>query len=414
MIGIGYLILFVIVVLEGFEIFLEIINIKYAIRIIYNSKGDIPDFLNFEELKRSIDYQWDKVKVGVGESITNLFFFLMIFITGFIQWYANQIINLTENGFLRAFLFLGSLQLITGLINVPFSLYRQFVVEEKYGFNRMSYVLFFKDLLIETILGGIIFSVLLFIIINTIETFQQNWWLVASLFVFIFMLFLNYIYPVLIAPLFNKFEPIDDEKLVSEIKSLSEKVGFNIREVVKMDASKRSTHSNAYFTGFGKRKRVVIFDTLINKLSVDELLAVIAHELGHFKMKHIIKNLLILLVLILLSFLITYFAVDKDYIYLWFGFKKSIFVGLFLVTLLFAPFKFIVSPIFMSISRKHEFEADNFAARLLKSGAPLKNALIKLYKENLSNPFSHPLYVFFNYSHPPLLDRIERLELYGD
>ncbi|KAA0258639.1 M48 family metallopeptidase [Deferribacter autotrophicus] len=413
MTGVGFLILFIIVLLESFEIFLEIVNIKYARRIVYGDKRAIPDFLKSDELKRSIDYQWDKIKVGIVESLVSLFFLLVIFITGIIQWYATKIMNYTESEFIRALLFLGSIQLITGLISLPFSLYRQFVVEEKYGFNKMSFSLFFRDLFLGTIIGGIISSILLFVIIKIIEIFPRSWWLIASIFTYIFILFLNYIYPVLIAPLFNRFEPIDDEELIDGIKDLSEKSGFDISEVVKMDASKRSTHSNAYFSGFGKKKRVVLFDTLIDKLSVDELLAVLAHELGHFKMKHILKNLFISFIMILISFLLTYFVINKDFIYLWFGFDKSIFIGLFLVTLLFAPFKFIISPIFMSISRKHEFEADSFAAKLLKGGMTLKSALIKLHKDNLSNPFPHPLYVFLNYSHPPLLERIKRLESYG-
>ena len=404
----GKLVLLIIVVIEFFELYLEWVNIFYAKKKL--EVANLPDFIDRETSEKSVKYNFDKVKISTVESLIQLFILLFLFLSGLIQQFANYVLNLTSNEFLRALIFLGSLQFLNGVVSLPFSLYNQFVIEERYGFNKMTLKLFFRDVVISVSIGAFIGGILLFVVINFIQMFNETWWLIAALFLFMFILLLNYLYPILIAPLFNKFTPIDDEELLNKIRLLSERSGFDISKVYKMDASKRSTHTNAYFTGFGKKKRVVLFDTLLEKFNHDEVVAVLGHELGHYKYRHILKNLILSFAMIILAFYLTYIVIDKSFLYQWFGFEKSLFTGLFLISFLFAPFNFLISPFFLKLSRKFEFQADAYSKKILQSAKFLIDALIKLYKDNLAIAYPHPLYVAFNYSHPPLLERIERLK----
>ncbi|MGA1861948.1 M48 family metallopeptidase [Deferribacter thermophilus] len=411
MTNIGYIILSILILVECAEIFLEKININYAKKVLKSK--ELPSFLNQDVLQKTIQYQSSNVNLDIYKSIVDILFLIFIFTYGIIQKYALYIFSITSNEFIRAIFFLIGIQLVMGIINLPFSLYKQFVIEEKFGFNRMNLSLFFRDLIISSIISFIIFTILLFAIITFIDYFKTIWWIIGAFFVLLFVILINYLYPTLIAPLFNKFEPINDPDLLEKINELSTKSGFDLNKIYKMDASKRSSHGNAYFTGFGKKKRVVLFDTILEKLSYDEIASVLAHELGHFKYKHILKNIIISFLIIFISFYLTFILLQKDFIYQIFGFPKFLASGFFVISLLMSPAKFIISPIFSAISRKFEFEADEYAIKTFENRSSFKNALIKLYKDNLSNPFPHPLYVKLYYSHPPLIDRLQRIDSYG-
>lgn len=408
----GYLILLILTLLDFAEIILDKININYAKKISKNNQ--LPSFLNQEDLNKSLEYQSANINLETFKSIIDTLFIIFIFVSGLIQQYANYVLSISSNEFIQALIFLFGIQLVMGLIDLPFALYKQFVIEERFGFNKMNLALFFKDLILSSIISFIIFSIILFAIISFINYFEKSWWIIGSVFVFFFIIIINYLYPTLIAPLFNKFEPINDPELLEKINELSTKSGFDLNKIFKMDASKRSTHGNAYFTGFGRKKRVVLFDTILDKLNSDEIVSVLAHELGHFKHKHIIKNIIISFLVITISFYLTYILINKDFIYKIFGFQKSLATGFFIISILLSPVKLIISPIFSAISRKFEYQADAYALSLIKQATSFKNALIKLYKDNLSNPFPHPLYVKIYYSHPPLLDRIKRIDDYGN
>ncbi|BAI81412.1 peptidase, M48 family [Deferribacter desulfuricans SSM1] len=408
----GYIILLILALLDIAEIILDKININYAKKISKNNQ--LPSFLNQEDLNKSLEYQSANINLETFKSIIDTLFIIFIFVSGLIQQYANYVLSISSKEFIQALIFLFGIQLVMGFIDLPFALYKQFVIEERFGFNKMNLALFFKDLILSSIISFIIFSIILFAIISFINYFEKSWWIIGSIFVFFFIIIINYLYPTLIAPLFNKFEPITDSELLEKINELSTKSGFDLNKIFKMDASKRSTHGNAYFTGFGRKKRVVLFDTILDKLNSDEIVSVLAHELGHFKHKHIVKNIIISFLIITTSFYITYTLINKDFIYEIFGFQKSLATGFFIISILLSPAKFIISPIFSAISRKFEYQADAYALSLIKQTTSFKNALIKLYKDNLSNPFPHPLYVKIYYSHPPLLDRIKRIDDYGN
>lgn len=224
------------------------------------------------------------------------------------------------------------------------------------------------------------------------------------------LLVITYVFPTLIAPLFNKFKKLEKGSLKEGIEKMAQKANFAVSDIYQMDASKRSTHSNAYFTGFFKKKRIVLFDTLLERHTDNEIIAILAHEIGHFKLKHILKTLLVNVMMIFIMFYFVSILIDNNFIYDAFAFEKSSYVGLFVIFILFSPINFIITPFLSAMSRKHEYEADKFAKNLTENKKDMSDALIKIHKDNLSNPFPHPLYVKFYYSHPPLIERISELE----
>jgi STE24 endopeptidase len=239
---------------------------------------------------------------------------------------------------------------------------------------------------------------------------QNSWWLWAWIFFASFQLLIMWLYPVLIAPLFNKYEPVKNEELRLRITGMAEKAGFRIKGIYQVDAGKRSRHSNAFFTGLGKNKRIVLFDTLIASHTVDEIVSVLAHEIGHWKKKHIMKQLIAIEAAAGLFLFIAYLLLSWPPLYGAFGFPQGIFfVGLFLVGIVLRPILFFFTPARSAISRRYEIEADNFAFSLVGTTGFLAAALRRLARDNLSNLYPHPFFAWFYYSHPPLVSRIERL-----
>jgi STE24 endopeptidase len=238
-----------------------------------------------------------------------------------------------------------------------------------------------------------------------------NWWVWAWAVFLCFQLLVTVLYPTVIAPLFNKFVPLDKSNLKADIEQLAKKEGIEIEGIYQMDASRRTRHTNAYFSGLGKAKRIVLFDSLIQSHSQEEVLSILAHEIGHLKKNHIKKQLIISSIVSLFLFFMASKLITCRVLYESFGFSDTpYYVGLFLVGILWEPVSFFLSPLGMAISRKFEREADYYSIEIIKRAKPLSTALKKMAKENLSNLRPHPLYVFFNYSHPPLLERIEYLE----
>ena len=303
-----------------------------------------------------------------------------------------------------------SLLLISSLLDVPLSLYRTFVLEEKFGFNKMTPKTFWVDLLKGMGLSLALGVPLVMLILWLMNTAGTLWWLYAWGALTAFSLFMMWAYPKFIAPLFNKFSPLEEGEVATRIHALLERTGFNSKGVFVMDGSRRSGHGNAYFTGFGKNKRIVFFDTLLKSLTPAQVEAVLAHELGHFKRKHIVKGMLLSMSMTLVGFMAIAWFMQQEWFYTSLGVQQpSTYMALLLFVVVSPVFTFFIGPIMAWWSRKHEFEADAFAAQQ-SSSTELISALVGLYKENASTLTPDPLYSAFYDSHPPASIRIAHLQ----
>lgn len=305
--------------------------------------------------------------------------------------------------------------LIGGLIDLPVAWYQTFVIEERFGFNKMSLRLWVADLLKSSLVGALIGVPIAALILWLMGAAGSRWWLWAWAVWMGFNLLLLMIYPTFIAPLFNKFKPLDDEVLKRRVTALMQRCGFAAKGLFVMDGSKRSAHANAYFTGFGAAKRVVFYDTLLAKLSPGEVDAVLAHELGHFKHRHIVKRIVSMFGLSLAGFALLGWLSTQGWFYSGLGAHPSLTaaepndaLALLLFMLVVPVFGLFVSPLFAQISRRHEFEADSYAVSQT-NGADLSAALLKLYEDNASTLTPDPIYVKFYYSHPPASERLVRM-----
>jgi len=307
-------------------------------------------------------------------------------------------------------LYIGILLLTQSLIDLPFSIYKTFVIEEKFGFNKTTPKVFAVDILKTLFLALLIGTPLLGAVLWFFEETGQMAWLWAWGGITAVSLLLQYVAPTWIMPLFNKFVPLEEGDLKSAIMHYADKVQFPLTGIYVLDGSKRSAKANAFFTGFGKRKRIALFDTLITSHPVSELVAVLAHEIGHFKKKHIIVNMILSLGnLGVLFFLLSLFMNNRLLFDAFFMKDLSVYGSLIFFSLLYTPVEWILSVFIQVLSRKHEYEADYFAVSTYEYGAALGDALKKLSRNNLSNLTPHPLYVFLNYSHPPVIQRIMRI-----
>lgn len=368
-------------------------------------KGHIED----SHLKKITSYTSDNTRIAVLKSIAGMLFFLAIILYGFLPWVADLVSDM--NYVLAGLIFFAVPGIITSLIGLPFNYYSVFVIEEKYGFNTSDIktwiIDIFKSLIISLVLGGVLLSLLLVMI----KSAGKLWWLWAWGIFLAFQLLMTIIYPTIIAPIFNKFTSIDDSELEEAIRTLAEREGISVTGIFQMDAGKRSRHTNAYFSGLGKSKRIVLYDTLIESHDRDEILAVLAHEIGHLKKGHIKKQLILMSAISLVLFYIAAWMINWDIMYKSFGFSSTPFyAGLFLISILWEPAGFFISPAFMALSRKYERESDRFARDAMNDPKPLIKALRKMAVDNLSNLCPHPIYVKFNYSHPPITERIKHLE----
>jgi STE24 endopeptidase len=318
------------------------------------------------------------------------------------------------NSIITGLIFAGIMMLASQIISIPCAIYSTFVIEEKYGFNRTTIKTFILDILkgwlLTIILGGTIFSIILWFFNKA-----GSWaWFYCWTVMVVFQILLTFIAPIIIMPLFNKFFPLEDGDLKTTIENYSKSQGFKMKGVFKMDASKRSTKSNAFFTGFGKFRRIVLFDTLINKHTVDELVSILAHEMGHYKKKHILKSILISIITTGLMFFILSLFINNPGLFSAFKMQHaSIYASLFFFAFLYTPINMLISIFGNSYSRKYEYEADTYAITTYEKPESMISALKKMTVDNLSNLTPHPLKVFLNYSHPPVLERIQTIRKIG-
>jgi STE24 endopeptidase len=376
-------------------------------------RGDVPSafrgIIDENELERMDRYTLDKTNLLYVETIVDKAIFLFVILSGLLPWLAGI---LKDVYFVWAgLIFFAVPGLIGTVADLPFEYYHLFVIEERYGFNtltRKTWLLdLFKRLLITVILGTVLLSFLLLMV----QYMGGSWWILAWILFLGFQILMAVVYPTIISPIFNEFTALENGELSEKIRHLAETEGFAIKGVFQMDAAKRSRHTNAYLSGFGKTKRIVLFDTLLEAHGDDEILAVLAHEIGHSKMNHIRKQLFIMSLFSLMLFYLISEMISWAPMYYAFGFSEMPnYAGLFLAAVLWEPMGFVISPVAMAISRSFEREADRFAFKTMKTAQSLVNALKKMGKDNLSNLRPHPLYVYFKYSHLPLLERIRALE----
>ncbi|WP_299580630.1 M48 family metallopeptidase [uncultured Sunxiuqinia sp.] len=344
--------------------------------------------------------------------LTSSFSFVLLMLMFFFEGFAivnNWALSVSSNPIWAALLFFGILMLGSDLLTTPFDWYSTFVIEEKYGFNKTTVKTYLLDKLkgwlLGALIGGGLLALIIFIYLKTGEWFWVYVWLVVSG----FSVFMAMFYSSLIVPLFNKQTPLEDGELKQAIEDFARKVGFKLDNIYVIDGSKRSTKANAYFSGLGPKKRIVLYDTLIKDMEIPELVAVLAHEIGHYKKKHIIWSLLIGLLQTGLMLFIFSLLIDSPALSAALGVAKPSFhIGLIAFGILYSPLSSIMGVGMNHLSRKNEYEADDFAAQNY-SGEPLASALKKLSVKNLSNLRPHPAYVFVHYSHPPLLQRLKAL-----
>jgi STE24 endopeptidase len=363
--------------------------------------------------QKAADYTVTKSRFGILELAFGTAVLLGWTLLGGLDWLNQALIARMGTGMWQQLALLGCFVLIGGIIDLPFTLYQTFVIEERFGFNKMTLKLWIADLLKSSLIGALIGLPIAALILWLMGAAGSLWWLYAWLFWMGFNLLLLVIYPTLIAPLFNKFQPLEDEGLKQRVTALMQRCGFAAKGLFVMDGSKRSAHANAYFTGFGASKRVVFFDTLLKQLSANEVDAVLAHELGHFKHKHVIKRMASMFAMSLAGFALLGYAAQQPWFFSGLGVQPAMSgannaLALLLFMMAVPVFTVFISPIFAQFSRKHEFEADAYAVAQT-NGTDLKNALLKLYEDNASTLTPDPLFVKFYYSHPPASERLARM-----
>ena len=403
------------------NIFITFLGIKFFLQtfLLFKQKNTVlekshqvpapfKEKISLTEHKKAADYTIAKCHFAFFSLIYNLVLLLLWTYGGGLSLVDTFARSMSDQEVYQGLIFFGVFGIIGLVLSLPEDLYNTFVIEEKFGFNKTTVPLFFKDLAKQTLLSFVLGALLLGLLLKIMISLGDNWWFVGWVFMTAFQLLLVIIYPTYIAPLFNKFTPLDNADMIVKIEALLKRTGFNHSGLFVMDASKRSSHGNAYFTGMGKTKRIVFFDNLLNGLTPTEVEAVLAHELGHFKHKHIIKTMVITFAMMLAGFFMLGVLYKDNLFYESFNNLSSSYMALTLFMMVIPIFSFYLTPVMSLFSRKNEYEADSFAAKY-SSASELISALVKLYKENASTLTPDPLYSVFYHSHPPALLRINHL-----
>jgi len=389
------------------ERILDKLNLDHTLPVLPDELAGIFDA---EEYKKSQLYKRDSTRFSFVSSSLSFVVMLLLFIFGVFGWYDGLINGISKYYIVHVLVFFGTFALLSDILTTPFELYNIFVLEERYGFNRTTaktYVLDkLKGWLIGAILGGGLLALITWIYMLTGKWF----WLIALALLTLISLFLMMFYSNLIVPLFNKQTPLGTGSLRDKIEDFASKAGFKLDNIFVMDGSKRSSKANAYFTGLGPKKRIVLYDTLIEDLEEEEIVAVLAHEVGHYKKKHSTTGLILgTLQSALMLYLFSLFAGEDSFAMALGGTVASFHLGLLAFGVLYSPISMLTGLASNALSRRNEFQADSFAREKYEAGS-LISSLKKLSKNNLSNLTPHPVYVFFHYSHPPLLQRIKALK----
>ena len=390
------------------DLITNLLNLKYL-------KPDLPEefagLYDAETYRKSQEYTRVSTRFGFITATFGILLTLIFWFSGGFNYLDIIVSSWDLHPIFTGLVYIGILIFVRSILSLPFSVYDTFVIEEKFGFNKTTVITFITDmlkgLLLSVILGGPLLAGLLFFF----DYAGAQAWIYCWVATTIFSLIIQFIAPTWIMPLFNKFTPLEDGELKTEITKYADSVKFQLKGLFVIDGSRRSSKSNAFFTGFGKNKRIALFDTLIEKHTTPELVAVLAHEIGHYKKKHILKSMVIsILHMGLVFYLLSLFLGNKGLFAAFYMENMSVYAGLIFFGMLYAPIEMILSIFMQVFSRKNEYEADKYASDTTGKPADMIDALKKLSVNNLSNLTPHPLYVFLNYSHPPVLQRIRALD----
>lgn len=387
------------------------------IQYVQSHRNQVPNAfahtISLEAHQKAADYSSAKSRLTIAETVAQAVLLLALTIGGGLQW-IDQLWTqwLPNQEIIRGALVICSALLVSTLVELPFDYYKTFTIDARFGFNKMTPAMFFSDMAKHGLVGLALGAPILFVALWLMQGAGEYWWFYLWAIWSVFNIVMLAIYPTFIAPLFNKFTPLADQSLKSRIEALLTKCGFKSQGLFVMDGSTRSGHGNAYFTGFGSSKRVVFFDTLLDKLNADEIEAVLAHELGHFKHHHVIKRIAMMFFVSLVGLALLGWLINQSWFYAGLGvYQPSDYMALVLFLLVSPTFLFLLRPLMASYSRKNEFEADDYAAKHADAKY-LVDALVKLYRENASTLTPDPLHSAFYDSHPPASIRIAKLATY--
>ena len=398
----------------GFKLLLETYLKKRNIQSMEKNKETIPerfiDVVTEEEYKKSINYNTERIRFSMFTATISVGVLLLFTTGGLLNFLTKIVQDITQSNVLGIILLGLFIVLIDEIIGIPLAIYSTFTLEEKYGFNKTTAKTFVQDLIKNLIISVIFASTLYAVVISIIERLGDNWWIYAFLAVFLFQAIVFYLYPVLILPLFNKLEPITDEKFKEPIEKLLNKINFKAKGLFVMDGSLRSSHGNAFFTGFGNNKRIVFYDTLLETITPKEMESILGHELGHYKLGHIRRTLVSSIFFGFLGFYILGQVFMADQFFYGHGLDEVTLYSKFLLFyLVIGSYTFFTKPFTSYISRQREFAADDFSIEYTEVESMI-SGLLKLSKDNASNLTPDPLYSSYYYSHPPIAERVKSLE----
>ena len=397
-------------VTSGVQLWLSLRQAKHVAAHRSAVPDEFADKITLKEHQKAADYTYAKGSFGRLNLVIGTVVLLLWTLGGGLEWLDNLVRSYNLGPLSTGVAVIIAFSIISSIVDIPSSLYSTFVIEEKFGFNKLSLKVFFIDMLKGALLSVVIGIPLILLVLWLMESAGELWWLYAWAALTAFSIAMMWAYPKFISPIFNKFEPLEEGEVLDRVKGLLTKTGFNSDGVFVMDGSKRSSHGNAYFTGFGKTKRIVFFDTLLKGLSPKQVEAVLAHELGHFKHKHVLKGMIVSMTMTLVGFAVLAWLMTQAWFYTALGVQQpSTYMALLLFLLVSPAFTFFIGPIMSRWSRKHEFEADAFAAQQSDAGE-LISALVGLYKKNAGTLTPDPLYSAFYDSHPPASIRIAHLK----
>ncbi|MBD8532828.1 MULTISPECIES: M48 family metallopeptidase [unclassified Massilia] len=413
--SLAFSVLFVVffVLTLGLRFWLANRQIRHVLRHRGRVPGEFAAKVSLETHQKAADYTVAKTRFGIAALLWGGLTLVGFTLLGGLQAISDALLPLAGPGMLHQIALIAAFAITSSLLDLPFDYYRQFVLEERFGFNKMSVKLWIADMLKGALVGAAIGLPLLWVVLKLMESTGSLWWFWTWLVWSGFQLLMMVLYPSVIAPLFNKFTPLSDDSLKARIEGLMARVGFASKGLFVMDGSRRSAHGNAYFSGFGAAKRIVFFDTLIERLAPHEIEAVLAHELGHFKLKHIVKRIAVMFALSLAFLALLGYLKEQSWFYTGLGVMPQLAgpndaMALLLFVLVLPIFTFVFGPLSAITSRKHEFEADAFAAKH-SDAQYLVSALVKMYEDNASTLTPDPLHSAFYDSHPPASVRIAHL-----
>jgi len=397
-------------IFEALDQFLEFLNCKHMLRNRDKVPAGFEGQIDAWMIEKSCRYTVAKAKFSSVSELFDTGLALFFILGGILNAYNNLVLSMGISFVQSGALFFVGLTFAKNIVCLPFDYYGTFRIEKRNGFNTMTTALWLKDTLKKILLSTGLTWTIAALSLWIVRLLPDHWWLPVWAVLFLITLFALYLRPYLIEPLFNKFSPLEDEGLSDRIKELLSRAGLKVGSVLRMDASERTTHTNAYFSGIGGSRRIVLYDTLISRLTHEEILAVVAHEAGHWRGRHIIKMLALMQTIMLIATAAAFFTLKSDWLTRLFHIEQDsspakLVLLCFVGSLLLWP----LSPLIHSLSRRFEREADDFACKLCGGGEALSSALVKLSKDNLSNLHPHPIYAFFNSSHPPATERVARI-----